>query len=183
MVHPLAEYPVRPITVDEALRMLDVGILQDGEPVELLLGAFVAKPVKTPEHVEVKGRVGEWLWELGPRRLRLQDPLVGADGISMPEPDLAIVEPGDPSAHPVAALLVVEISKPSYRLDTTVKPPIYASMGVPDYWVVDVARQRVVVYREPRATGYASQSIHEAPGTLAPLHVDVPPLDLAQLFR
>ena len=80
--------------------MLDVGILQDGEPVELLLGVLVAKPVKTPEHVEVKGRVGEWLWQLGPRRLRLEDPLVGADGISMPEPDLAVVEPGDPSAPP-----------------------------------------------------------------------------------
>ena len=54
---------------------------------------------------------------------------------------------------------------------------------MPDYWVVDVARQRVIVHRDPEPDGYASQTTHEAPGTLAPLRVDVPPLDLAQLFR
>ena len=47
---------------------------------------------------------------------------MAADGISMPEPDIAVVEPGDPQLIPTAALLVIEIAKSSFKIDTTVKP-------------------------------------------------------------
>ena len=48
MALALGERPVRPITVEEALRMFEVGILEDGERVELLLGVLVEKPVSSP---------------------------------------------------------------------------------------------------------------------------------------
>ena len=101
----------------------------------------------------------------------------------MPKPDLAVVEPGDPTSHPEAALLVIEISMSSFTIDTRVKPSIYASIDVPNYWVVDVVRRRVIVHRDPEADGYATQTLHRPPEALQPLEVDVPPLDLAQLFR
>jgi Uma2 family endonuclease len=183
MALELGDRPVRPITVEEALRMEDAGVFESANRIELLLGVLVEKPVSAPVHVEIKARLRDWLAGFPSRVLRLEDPLVAPDGISMPQPDIAVVEPGDPSSHPTTARLVIEISRTSFKLDTTVKPPIYASMGVPEYWVVDVARERVIVFREPEPDGYASQTRHKPPGTLEPLHVDVPPLDLADLFR
>jgi Uma2 family endonuclease len=101
----------------------------------------------------------------------------------MPELDIAVVEPGDEDALPTTALLVIEVAKTLLELDTTIKPPLYGSAGVPDYWVVDVVERRVIVLRDPQPDGYDTRTVHEAQGKLAPLRIEAPPLDLAQLFR
>lgn len=183
MALELGDRPVRPITVDEALRMLDAGVFENPNRIELLHGLLVEKPVSSPAHVGVKTRLRRWLREFDPEVLRLEDPLVAADGISMPQPDVAVVEAGDyDSAHPTTALLVIEIARTSFKLDTTIKPAIYASCGVPDYWVVDVVRRRVLVYRDPTPDGYDTRTTHAPPESLEPLLVEVPPLDLGTLF-
>src|SRR3954452_965936 len=183
MALELGDRPVRPITVDEALRMFDAGVFENPNRIELLHGVLVEKPVSSPAHVGVKTRLRRWLREFDPEVLRLEDPLVAADGISMPQPDGAVVEPGDyDSAHPTSALLVIEIAKTSFEMDTTVKPQIYAAMGVPDYWVVDVSRRRVLVYRDPTPQGYDTRTTLEPPATLQPRALDVAPLDLAAVF-
>jgi len=183
MALELADLPVRPITVDEALRMFDAGVFEAPSRIELLRGILVEKPVSSPQHSEAKTRVSEWLWGLGPRILRIEDPVVGWGVISMPKPDLAVVAPGDYSReHPAAALLVVEISKSSFVVDIKVKAPIYAAMGVPDYWVVDLERQRVLVHRDPTPDGYARPTVHRAPEQLQPIAVDIEPFDLNALF-
>src|SRR4051812_2768396 len=104
MAHPLAEHPVRAITVEEAVRIFEAGVLDNPNRIELLLGVLTEKPVSSPIDVEVKARLRDWLAGFASRALRLEDPLVAPDGISMPEPDIAIVEPGDPASHPTTAL-------------------------------------------------------------------------------
>lgn len=183
MAHPLAEHPVHAITVEEALRMLDAEVFEDPQHLELLLGVLVEKPVKSTEHEDAKERLIEWLWPLGPRALRFEAPLVTPDGTSMPEPDISLAERSERTGHPTTARFVIEVAKTSLKVDTTVKPRLYASAGVPEYWVVDVVNHRVIVFRDPQSRGYNEMTIHQAPGMLAPLHLDVPPLDLAQLFR
>ena len=64
-----------------------------------------------------------------------------------------------------------------------IKPELYAAAGVPDYWVVDGMAKRVRVFREPRGDGYASRTALGPGGFAEPVAVDVPPLDLAELFR
>lgn len=49
--------------------------------------------------------------------------------------------------------------------------------------MVDVAAKRVRVFREPGVDGYGSQTVAGPDGVIAPVAVDVPPLDLAALFR
>jgi Uma2 family endonuclease len=149
MALELAELPVRPITADEAMRMVDAGILEESGRIELLLGLLVEKPVKSGSHEDVKQRLIEWLWPVGPAALRFERPLMTPDGISMPEPDLAVGERGSSTPHPTTADLVIEVAVTSLKLHTTVKPALYASAGVKDYWVVDVTRRRVMVFRTP----------------------------------
>ena len=84
--------------------------------------------------------------------------------------------------HPFGAFLVIEVARTSLKIDTQIKPPLYAGAGVPDCWVVDVVARRVRVYRDPTPDGYETITTHGPTGKLQPLAVDVEPLDLAALF-
>ena len=65
----------------------------------------------------------------------------------------------DPGAyddqHPCTARLVIEIAFSSIRKDRLVKPRIYASMGVPEYWIDDLTSDKVTVLRETRSVEFA----------------------------
>src|SRR5262249_18322342 len=98
----LDDSPMRPITAEEAMRMVEYGIIGDGERVELLLGGLWRKAVKSPAHEDVKAQLLAWLYpRIAGARVRVEGPLAVPDGISLPEPDIAVVEPGDyREAHP-----------------------------------------------------------------------------------
>jgi Uma2 family endonuclease len=182
MAFVLGDRPVRLLTADEVLRMLDAGVLEDAQHLELLHGVLTEKGVKSPEHGALKRRLWQWLHGDG-RLVMTEDPLVTPDGLSAPEPDIAVVEPGDYLERlPTTAWLVVEVAKTSLKIDAQVKPALYAAMGVPDYWVVDVHARRVRVHRDPGRDGYASVTVHGPTGELQPLRVAVAPLALEALF-
>jgi len=77
---------------------------------------------------------------------------VALDEESEPEPDVAVV-PGTArqywDAHPSRPVLVVEVADSSVTLDREEKASLYARAGVPDYWIVDIAREVVEVHRQP----------------------------------
>jgi Uma2 family endonuclease len=75
-----------------------------------------------------------------------------------------------------ATVLIVEIADSSFDLDTTTKAELYATAGVLDYWVVDLERRQLVVFREPNAlpdglgaTAYRSHAVLNAADTVSPL--------------
>src|SRR5262249_17557110 len=68
-----------------------------------------------------------------------------------PEPDVAVI-PGSPrtyTSHPTTAALIVEVSDATLFDDTTTKAEMYATAGVTDYWVLDVANRQLHVFRDP----------------------------------
>lgn len=69
-----------------------------------------------------------------------------------PEPDVAVIAgpPRSTPAHPSTAELVVEVADTSFDYDTHDKASLYAAAGVPEYWVVDLERRRLVVFRGPK---------------------------------
>jgi Uma2 family endonuclease len=182
MAFVLGDSPLHRLTVDEVMRMLDAGVFEDPQRLELLHGVLTEKSVKSTEHSVLKRRLARWLHKQE-HEVFVEDPVVVPDRMSLPEPDIAVVVPGDHlHEHPSAAYLVIEVAKTSLKTDLHVKPPLYAAMGVPDHWVVDVVARRVHVHRDPTPDGYATITAHGPSGTLAPLAVDVPPLDLHALF-
>lgn len=84
--------------------------------------------------------------------VRVQLPLV-VGTTTNPQPDLAVI-PGDFRSnlgrHPTTAGLVVEVADTTLAEDTTTKAQKYATAGVEDYWVVDVAGRQLIVFRGPR---------------------------------
>jgi Uma2 family endonuclease len=170
MALTVGDREVRPLTADEVLRMVEAGVLERPERLELLHGALTEKPVKSPAHEAVKSRLLDWLtpgWARREYLVRVEAPLVVRDRLSLPEPDIAVVAPREYLArHPDSALLVVEVAESSRRIDTALKPPLYAAAGVPEYWVVDVPARRVERYTEPGLDGYRRHEAVEPPGEL-----------------
>ena len=85
--------------------------------------------------------------------VRIQLPLAMSE-YDEPFPDLAVVS-GSPrdylAQHPTIALLVVEVSEASLKTDREVKGSLYASAGIPEYWIVNLRERILEVYREPAA--------------------------------
>lgn len=51
-------------------------------------------------------------------------------------------------------MLLIEIAETSIRYDRLVKPPLYASAGIREVWIIDVGGAVVDVYRDPTAGSY-----------------------------
>jgi len=83
--------------------------------------------------------------------VRPQMPLaIGPD--SDPEPDITVVGGvirDYAGRHPARAELVIEVAESSLRFDRTTKASLYASAGVPDYWIVNLVDRVLDVHRQP----------------------------------
>jgi Uma2 family endonuclease len=186
MALTVADRDVRPLTADEVMRMVELGILSENERVELLHGVLTEKAVKSPEHETLKERLVEWLAPgIAARafRLRVEGAFIVPDRTSLPEPDLAVVERTDVITHPTTALLVIEVAWSSRRVDMTIKPPLFAAAGIPEMWVVDVEARRLETFTEPRDGAYTRRATLEAPAEVQPEAIAaIEPLALDALF-
>jgi len=159
---------VRPLRRAEYDRMVGLGMFR-GEKVELLYGRLVTMSPQGEPHVFSVTRLNKLLVRaLGDRaEVRVQAPFA-ASSESEPEPDIAVVPPGDYlDQHPTRAVLLIEVADSSLQDDRRIKGPMYAAAGVPEYWIVDLAGEVVEVHREPRGDGYASVARHARGATLA----------------
>ena len=155
----LPERP-RPLKRVEYDRLVALGVFED-ERVELLHGVLIDMSPNNPDHASPIQRLGMILVPalVGRAEVRVQLPLVAHDE-SEPEPDLAVVPSGDyRREHPAQALLVIEVAASSLGKDRSVKAPLYAASGFPEYWIVNVVDRVIEVHRAPGATGYGSVSV------------------------
>lgn len=181
----VGERTVHPLTADDVIRMVEVGILDEDDRVELLDGVLTEVSPKSADHGTAIARLVRWLVAADPAEryeVRTEHPFLVPDRRSLPEPDVAVVERRATGGHPATALLVIEVAVTSLRTDTQVKPGLYAAAGVPESWVVDVPGRRVHRFTEPTEDGYAHRTVQEVGETLTPQHVQAPPLALTELF-
>ncbi len=163
-----------PFSVADYVRMTEAGILAEDDRVELIEGDVVHMPPVGSQHAAPVKRLNLFLGRrVGDRALlSVQDP-IRLDDFSEPEPDIALLRPRDDfyaAAHPGAndVLLLIEVSDTSARFDRSVKLPLYASHGIREVWIVDVAGRAVEVCRDPRGRGYRDRSLL-AGGEISPL--------------
>jgi Uma2 family endonuclease len=164
----IAPERVRPITRAEYNRMGEMGLFVD-ERVELLHGLLVAmSPIGGPHNYAVSRLTHLLVLAVADRGVvRIQMPFAASDD-SEPEPDVAVVAPGDYlDDHPRTAWLIIEVAETSVRKDRGVKAPLYAACGVPEYWIVDVTNGTVEVYTAPVAGRYTRMTTHRSGEQLA----------------
>jgi Uma2 family endonuclease len=123
----------------------------DGKRVELIYGEIVEmSPINWP-HVVGCRKVAESMERAfaGVAWVGRADPVNLTD--SDPQPDVGVF-PGkfeDYTDHPTTALLIVEVADTTLAYDTTTKAELYATAGVPEYWVLDVEHRQLHVFRDP----------------------------------
>jgi len=154
-----------PLSVEQFHRMIETGILREGEPVELIEGMLVRKDrgpaggdemVHGPHHALVVAhlqRLAARIEALG-CHVRSQLPVTLSD-VDEPEPDLAIVKgaPGDfADRHPGPAdvVAVIEVADSSVAFDRTTKQRLYSVAGIAAYWIVNIPEDRIEVLEDPR---------------------------------
>jgi len=155
----------RLINVDEYYRMVEAGILGEKERVELIEGELIAMAPIGDGHMGTVNAVNYLLvLAVGERGVvSVQNPL-RLSNFTEPQPDFTVLAARadfyrKKKPTPDDVLLLVEVAHSSVRYDGTVKLPLYAQHGVPEYWIVRLDIGVVEIYRDPAPHGY--RSVHE----------------------
>lgn len=79
----------------------------------------------------------------------------------LPQPDIILTDEarGEGAIPGGSVHLIVEVSVTTLDFDLGVKADLYANAGVPEYWVVDLNENRVLMHANPRpgGSGYDGQ--------------------------
>ncbi len=167
-------------------RMAEVGIIGERDRIELIDGELIDMAPIGDDHIDAV----DWLAERfvlashGRAVTSVQNPL-RLDRQNQPQPDLALYRRGGPGKQrgPADALLVVEVADSSLGYDGTTKLALYASFGIPEYWIVDLPAKRVLVHRRPGPDGYGDITVHATATRLALAADPEIVLDLDPEFR
>lgn len=186
---PTGQPRPHPINVETYHRMGEAGLLNGRQRTELIEARIIDMSPIGCEHADWVDRLNRLFVRQLPDEIvvRVQNP-VCLDQTNEPEPDIALLRPrAQPyrEAHPRPedVLLIVEVADTSLRYDQEVKCPLYARHGIPELWVIDVAGDRLHVYREPDAGEYR---VHLRPRRDETLHLPALPdigIDLRRLFE
>jgi Uma2 family endonuclease len=168
-------------TAEQALKMVDAGIIPEDERVELLEGIFY-RMTRYETHTFIVATIGDLVKPMLPSvfHLREEKP-TRKDDWSLPEPDVAIcrgtrrdVWPNIPTLDRL--VLIIEVCHTTDRSDRVVKFAMYAAAGVPCYWIVDVDAKAVEVWTDPTADGRYQSLVTYRMGQSVPVVVDGQPI-------
>ena len=187
------EIRTRRWTRKEYDRMIELGILHEDEPIELVDGQMVVREPKHAPHAVTTGLVSDALRAAFGRgwHVRVQEP-IALDDESEPEPDVSVVR-GAPrdylGEHPARPALIVEIAMSSLAFDRTRKGGLYARAAVTDYWIVNLMDRVLEVYRRPVRSAstrygwkYKSVRILKSGASVAPLAAPAARIPVADLL-
>ncbi|MCJ8279341.1 MAG: Uma2 family endonuclease [Rivularia sp. ALOHA_DT_140] len=160
-------------TTEEYHLMIEAGIF-DNRRVELLRGEIVEMSPEGEPHAYFSTEAGTYLIKLldDKANIRQAKPITLPNN-SEPEPDIAIVKPLgreylEHHPYPEDIFWLIEYSNSSLEKDLETKTKIYAEVGIIEYWVVNLKKRELIVFRQPSDGGYASKfTITE--GTVYPL--------------
>jgi Uma2 family endonuclease len=183
------------ITRAEFEALMEAGVFPREERLELLAGELTRREAVNTAHavcgsLGTNRPAGASIWAQATMCVS-QLPLALSE-FDMPFPDIAVV-PGSPrdylAQHPTSALLVVEVSEASLKTDREVKGSLYASAGIPEYWILNLRERVLEVYREPVAdaravygAAYRQQRIYTTGEPVSPLCAPDATLAVEQLL-
>lgn len=157
-------------TADEYMRMVDVGILDEHDHVELLDGQIVEMSPQGDAHVATIEHANEALvvaYAGSGYAVRVQS-THRAGAYSVPEPDLVVVPARTNRVLDVSqSILVIEVSDTTHARDGKLKRRLYAEAEAPRYWIVEIPARQVRVLTRPQGDDYLGEEIVGEGGVLS----------------
>ena len=166
----------RRFTFDDVMEMLRVGVIEPDDRVELIDGELIEMSPEKSQHMRFKNGLGRHLGRILPDRLAVYvDSTLNLSAYNAPEPDVYVFDAAlnESRLRGEQVDLAIEVSDSSIRTDLVRKSQLYASFGMPEYWVVDINRRVVWVHRDPDAKEqiYRDVSEHSASDRITPLRL------------
>lgn len=160
-------------SIDEYHRMIEAGILSDRK-VELLQGEIIEMSPEGEPHAYCSDEAAEYLGKLLNERAKVrQAKPITLPSESEPEPDISVVQrlKREYRAHhpyPENIFWVIEYANSSLEKDLETKSKIYAQAGILEYWVVNLRKFNLVVFRDILDGEYATKQTFTS-GIIQPL--------------
>jgi Uma2 family endonuclease len=165
----------RRFTRAEYHKMVEAGILEPRDRVELIDGEIVEMSPIGPRHMACVARLNRFFTRgVGDDAIVQIQGSIALEDEGEPEPDVVLLRPrADFYATAIATaedtLLIVEVADSSETYDRLTKTPQYAWHGIPELWLVDLNRDRVTVSTGPSARGYTTTRVYRRGESLSPL--------------
>ncbi len=159
---------LRLFTVAEYHKMIEAGIINEDDRVELLYGRIIEMSPKSAAHASVNEDVADVFKSKLKKKavVRSQNPII-LDDLSEPEPDIVIAKPPKSryyKQHPSVSdvLLVMEIADTTLSKDRKTKGLAYSECGIPQYLLLNLKKKEIEDYRCPAKGGYENKRIYTA---------------------
>ena len=153
--------PIKPYkrlySLEEFFAMSEAGLFKN-QRVELIAGEVIVVPAQGPKHSGAIAALNEIFRDSFKEKavVWVQLPIIFESPLrDYVEPDLALLalpleQYRQRFAQPQDTFLVVEVSVSSLVEDRTEKLKMYASHGIPEYWILNVEKNVLEVYRNPQ---------------------------------
>ena len=170
---PPVDSGLRAFTYRDLLKMEQARIIGEDERIELLGGRIYRITIKPPHAWAVSALAQRFSVAFNGRAtiatqhpLRLSDDL---DDTELPQPDVMLLQEGNYLDHPRPqhVLLLVEVSDSTLCKDIAIKLPLYARVGIPELWIVNLVQRRIEVYTDPEGSDYRYRAFHQLTASLA----------------
>ncbi len=152
--------------------LVNSGVLA-GKRVELLEGEIIEMSPEGIPHRNTNHKVVKYLRKLieGLAEVYESHPITLDN--SEPEPDIAIVRLPESiydthHPYPEDIYWLIEISNVTLIKDLEQKTITYARNGIPEYWVIDLKNNQLIVHTQPQDNSYA-QIVKYKVGIISPL--------------
>ena len=152
-------------TIEEYELMIERGILDEDDRVELIRGEIVEMTPIGVRHAACVIRIEELFHTTLGRSVivSVQNP-IRLPNDSEPQPDIVLLKRRSdfyanqrPGAD--AILLLIEVADTTLSSDRDVKMPIYAEAGIPEAWIVNLDEDVVEVYADPVSGLYQKKQV------------------------
>jgi len=153
------------LTIDDYYKMAEVGIIPQDARVELLDGKLInMSPIKSLHSSKVDKLAKILILELSSQYIIKSQNPIRLHKRSLPQPDLVVAkhyphEYTEQHPEPEDIHLIIEVAQSSIYYDTSRKLKSYARAGIREYWVLDLNKYNIRVFRQPEGEQYLFEEI------------------------
>ena len=147
--------------------MIERGILNENDNVELLNGQIIDKMPKGTKHTSVTRFITKYFYRIFNDEvvIQVQDP-IRLNDFSEPEPDIVLAQIDENNyterhPKPEDILLIIEVSDSTLYFDRNEKGLAYSRAGIGQYLLVNVENNTIEDYRKPGDDGYGMKQTYK----------------------
>ena len=163
------EPELRKFSIDEYYKLAETGILAPSERVELLNGQIIRMAPIGETHRTIVDKLNYIFVDKPRKRYQVSiDQPIRIENFNEPQPDVVLFKSEVENRHPTPEdiHLVIEVADTTLDYDSGVKLRTYEKGGVKEYWIIDVGKKAVNIYKLPPKKGKYTLETH-AHGVIA----------------